>query len=158
MGHESNDWQSETSDTPSLLGQTRHSSLPTTPVRSKKVNGSVHGTPLKKQPSALQSVYVTPCLYLASALMSGSGLFLANIFFDQKKRQRTVDNNRTQRLERQHSREVDRVARIESQLDHTSRVWLEQILPNWEKKYVRGMSVWALLTIAIKGNDSAAPS
>jgi alpha-tubulin suppressor-like RCC1 family protein len=121
VGHESNnsDWQSDTSDTPSIFGQTRHSSLPTTPVRSKKVNaGSVHSTPLKRQTSALQSV----------------GLFLANIFFDQKKRQRTVDINRTQRLERQHSREVDRVTRMESQLDHTSRVWLEQILPNWEKK------------------------
>jgi hypothetical protein len=91
-------------------------------------------------------------------LTRNSGLFLANIFFDQKKRQRTVDINRTQRLERQHSREVDRVTRMESQLDHTSRVWLEQILPNWEKKYE---CHWiALLTndIAIKGNDSAAPS
>lgn len=46
-----------------------------------------------------------------------------------------MDINRTQRLERQHLREVDRMERIESQLDHTSRVWLEQILPNWEKKY-----------------------
>lgn len=63
VGHESTDWQSDTSDTPALFGQTRHSSLPTTPVRSKKVNGSVHGTPLKRQPSALQSVYV-PCIII----------------------------------------------------------------------------------------------
>ena len=57
VGHESNDWQSDTSETPAIVGNTRRSSLPPTPVQSKQVNASVHGTPLKSR-SAWQSVCV----------------------------------------------------------------------------------------------------
>lgn len=69
-----------------------------------------------------------------------------------------MEINRTQRIERQHSREVDRVVRRESELDHTSRVWLEQILPNWDRKYALRWYLAVTNAIAIKGNDSAAPS